>query len=143
MNQVDSAIVRMLDTYKAAVYAKDVDAFVDLYDDEVCIFDMWGAWTHDGVAAWRKTVADWFGSLGTERVVVDLNVVRTIAAPELVMLYAFVTYQAISAEGTPLRAMQNRLTWALTRADGACKIVHEHTSAPLDFVTSKVILQRD
>jgi ketosteroid isomerase-like protein len=38
--------------------------------------------------------------------------------------------------------MHNRLTWALKQENGAWKIVHEHTSAPVDFKTSKVILQR-
>ena len=38
--------------------------------------------------------------------------------------------------------MQNRLTWVLKQKDGAWKIVHEHTSAPVDFETAKVILQR-
>jgi hypothetical protein len=42
-----------------------------------------------------------------------------------------------------LRAMQNRLTWALKPAGSAWKIVHEHTSAPMGFKDSKVILQRE
>ena len=48
----------------------------------------------------------------------------------------------LSAEGRELRAMHNRLTWALKQENGAWKIVHEHISAPVDFKTSKVILRR-
>jgi ketosteroid isomerase-like protein len=53
-----------------------------------------------------------------------------------------VTYKGLSAEGRGLRAMHNRLTWALKQENSAWKIVHEHTTAPVDFKSSKVILQR-
>jgi ketosteroid isomerase-like protein len=39
--------------------------------------------------------------------------------------------------------MNNRLTWALRKTDrGKWKVVHEHSSAPIDFETAKVILNR-
>lgn len=142
MNKVEKSIMQMLDAYKAAVFAKDVDAFVTLYDQDVCVFDMWGEWSYNGVEAWRGMVTAWFGSLGSERVVIDMNSVQTIVAHDVAIVYAFVTYKGVSAEGKELRAMHNRLTWTLKQKGGAWKIVHEHTSAPVDFETSKVILQR-
>jgi uncharacterized protein (TIGR02246 family) len=138
----ESTILRVLDAYKAAVFAKDVDAFVALYDRDVCVFDMWGDWSYSGVEAWRGMVAGWFGTLGTERVVVDLDDVQTIVAQDLAVAHAFVTYKGVSAEGTELRSMHNRLTWALKQTSGVWKVVHEHTSAPVNLETSKVILQR-
>ncbi|WP_345454304.1 SgcJ/EcaC family oxidoreductase [Deinococcus aluminii] len=133
---------RVLEAYKAAVYAKDVDAFMSLYDEDVQVFDMWGTWSYDGAAAWRGMVTDWFASLGTERVVVDMEEVQTILTDEVAVAHAFVTYRGVSAEGQALRAMQNRLTCVLKQRGGTWKIVHEHSSAPADFETSKVILQR-
>jgi ketosteroid isomerase-like protein len=53
-----------------------------------------------------------------------------------------VTYQAESPAGIFLRALTNRMTLSLRQKQGAWKIVHEHTSAPADFNTSKVMLQR-
>jgi hypothetical protein len=38
-----------------AVLAKDVEAFVALYDADVRIFDPFGAWSHRGIDAWRHT----------------------------------------------------------------------------------------
>ena len=73
-------ITQVLDAYKTAVYAKDVDAFVALYDRDVRIFDMWGRWSYDGAEAWRKMVTDWFGSLGTERVGVEFADVQITSA---------------------------------------------------------------
>ncbi|MCB8991221.1 MAG: nuclear transport factor 2 family protein [Ardenticatenaceae bacterium] len=132
----------VLDTYKDAVFTKNIDAFIALYDEDVRVFDMWGEWSYNGIVAWRGMVADWFGSLGSERVVVDMNDVQEMVTHDVAVLHSFVTYKGVSAEGADLRAMQNRLTWVLKQRDGGWKIVHEHTSAPIDFTTSKVILQR-
>ena len=45
MNEPKKPIMRVLDAYKTAAFAKDVDAFVSLYDQNVCVFDMWGEWS--------------------------------------------------------------------------------------------------
>lgn len=142
MNELEKPIMRMLAAYKAAVFAKDVDAFVTLYDQDVLVFDLWGQWSYRGVAAWRGMVEGWFGSLGTERVVVEVDDVESVLAREVAVVCAFVTYKGMSAEGKELRSMVNRLTWVLEQKGGAWKVVHEHTSAPIDVETGKVILQR-
>ena len=142
MSELEKPVLQILDAYKAAVYAKDVDAFVALYDQDVCVFDMWGEWSYSGVEAWRGMVANWFGSLGSERVAVDFAEVQPIMVQEVAVIHAFVTYKGLSAEGEELRAMQNRLTLALEHKNGIWKIVHEHSSAPIDFETLKVVLER-
>jgi ketosteroid isomerase-like protein len=142
MEMTEKAIRKTLDGYKASVFAKDVDAIVALYGPDARIFDMWGEWAYEGAESWRRMVAEWFGSLGTERVRVEFDDVRTVAAGDVAMVHAFVTYKGLSAEGAELRAMTNRLTWKLRQRDGALKIIHEHTSAPADFKTGKIIPQR-
>ena len=141
MNELEKPIMQVLDSYKTAVTTKDVDAFVALYDQDVRVFDIWGEWSYKGVEAWRGMVTDWFGSLGNERVIVDMDGVQTIVEHDIAIVHAFVIYKGVSAEGKELRAMQNRLTWVLKRENSAWKIVHEHTSAPVNIETSKVILQ--
>jgi ketosteroid isomerase-like protein len=135
-------ILQVLDGYKAAVFAKDVDTFVALYDRDVLVFDMWGVWSYNGIAAWREMAAGWFGSLGTERVVVDFSDAQTIVAQDLAVAHAFVTYKAVTADGVDLRSMNNRLTVTLRQKGDGWKIVHQHTSAPIDFETAKVIFRR-
>jgi uncharacterized protein (TIGR02246 family) len=121
----------MLDKYAAAVRAKDVDAFVDLYADDVRTFDLWSVWSYDGKDALRGMVAEWFGSLGTDTVEVEYEEVRAQTGEDVAALSAFLTYRGLSAEGEELRSMNNRLTWVLQKeGDGAWKIAHEHTSAP-------------
>jgi ketosteroid isomerase-like protein len=39
--------------------------------------------------------------------------------------------------------MNNRLTWGLQKTgDGGWEVIHEHSSAPVEFDTGKVELQR-
>ena len=122
----------ILAAYAAAVRAKDVDAFVGLYSDDVRTFDLWEQWTYDGKEALRAMVAEWFGSLpADEEVVIRFDEVRTQGGLDVAAVSAFTTFAAVSPDGTELRSMNNRLTWVLRKdADGAWKIVHEHTSAP-------------
>lgn len=133
----------MLEAYAAAVRAKDADAFLSLYADDVRTFDLWGVWTCDGKDMLRGMVADWFGSLpDDEVVVVEFDDVRTQAGADVAAVSAFTTFAAESPDGTELRSMNNRLTWVLRKdADGAWKIAHEHTSAPADD-EGKVQLRR-
>jgi ketosteroid isomerase-like protein len=139
----DETIEEMLGTYADAVRRKDVDRFVALYDDDVRVFDMWERWSYDGADAWRQMVGEWFGSLGSEQVAVEFADVQTVVGDDVAAAQAFVTFKGLSAEGEELRAISNRLTWALRKTpEGRWKVVHEHTSAPVDFETGKVRLQR-
>jgi ketosteroid isomerase-like protein len=143
MTEEHESIERMLDSYVAAVHSKNVDAFITLYRENLRVFDMWDRWTYDGLDAWRAMAVDWFSSLGAERVAVEFEDVQTIVTGDLAVLHAILTIRGLSAEGDELRAMSNRLTWALQKeSGGSWKVVHEHTSAPADFDTGKVILQR-
>jgi ketosteroid isomerase-like protein len=142
VNKLNDPILQVLYDYKAAIFARDVDAFVALYDQDVVAFDMWGAWSYAGIEAWRGMAAGWLGSLGTERVVVEFSNTQTIVAQDLAVAHAFVTYKAVAASGVELRSLNNRLTVALKRKGGVWRIVHEHTSSPVDFNTAKVILKR-
>jgi uncharacterized protein (TIGR02246 family) len=122
----------MLEAYAAAVRAKDTEAFLSLYADDVRNFDLWSEWSYDGKDALRAMVSEWFGSLGSdEEVAVSFDDVRSHTAGGVGALSAFTTFRALTAGGEELRSMNNRLTWVLRKdAGGAWKIVHEHTSAP-------------
>ena len=137
------SIARVLAAYQAAVHAKDLDAFCALYDDDVHVFDMWGSWAYQGLPAWRAMAADWFGSLGSERVRVDVADLRVQGDGDFAAAHAFLRFTAESADGQVLRSLDNRLSLVLQRRAGTWKIVHEHTSAPVDFGTGKVLLRRE
>jgi uncharacterized protein (TIGR02246 family) len=122
----------MLDRYAAAVRAKDVEAFVGLYADDVRTFDLWSEWSYDGKDALRGMVAEWFGSLADDEVVaVRFDEVHTQPGSDVAGISAFTTFAAVAPDGTESRSMNNRLTWVLRRdGEGTWRIAHEHTSAP-------------
>src|SRR5262249_50053470 len=133
---------RVAEAYRAAVWAKNASAFAALYADDVRVFDLWGRWSYDGLAAWRATAEEWFGSLGRERVQVDVADLRTHAAGELAGAGAVLPYRSNGPHGGALRARQKLATWVMERRGGGWRIVHEHTSAPADFESGKVMLRR-
>ena len=132
----------VLDAYAAAVYDRDVEAFLQLYDADARVYDTWGVWVYEGTAARRQAIEGWFSSLGQERVKVSFDGVHATLGAELAVLTATGRYAAISADGVEIRSMQNRFTWGLTRVDDRWRIVHEHTSVPIGFSDLKGILQR-
>lgn len=132
MNEQSDPFLTVLDAYKQAVFTKDVDAFLALYDDDVHVFDMWDSWSLRGIHTWREMVVSWFSSLGDERVVVDFKETSTTHIGELAVGYATLTYTAISADDKKLRSLSNRITMVLRRTDESWKVFHEHTSAPID-----------
>ncbi|MDO6434465.1 nuclear transport factor 2 family protein [Flavitalea sp. BT771] len=137
MKEIES----LFETYKNAVFQKDVEAFLSIFDEHVRIFDMW-EWTYEGLVSWREMVKGWFGSLGTERVVVTFDEVQVEAAGGMAVASAYVRFAAISEQGEELRYLQNRLTWVAQQKGGVWKIIHEHTSGPVDGETMKVIMKR-
>ena len=141
--ETEKSLERVLASYQNAVRAKDVRAFLSLYDPKVRVFDAWGVWSYEGARAWQVAVEGWFTSLGSESVNVTFEDVQTSLGPDWATVSAIVTYAAISAQGERLRAMQNRLTWALRTSGHVLRIIHEHTSAPMGFNDSKAILQRE
>ena len=142
MSEVEKSITQVIETYKSAIYKKEVATLMHLYDPGVRVFDTWGVWSYEGAAAWQRAVEGWFTSLGGERVKVTFDDVQTSAGRDFAIVSAIVTYAAVSAQGEPLRAMQNRLSWGLKTSGHVPRIVHEHTSVPVGFDDMKAILQR-
>jgi uncharacterized protein (TIGR02246 family) len=142
VSDAEKEVRRVIGSYEAAVFAKDVEAFMRLYQPTVRVFDAWGVWLYEGASSWRIAVEGWFASLGTERVRVSFSEVQTTAEQALAVVSAIVTYGAESAKGEPLRSMENRITWVLRESGHVFRIAHEHTSAPIGFEDSKAILAR-
>jgi uncharacterized protein (TIGR02246 family) len=129
----EDPIQQIMNAYVVAVYNKDTTAYINLYHDDVVIFDAWGPpWTYRGLSEWCKFTEEWFVSLGDERVVVDIENVQINKASDLAVVFATVKFTAKSAEGLTLRWLQNRLTCVIELKDQVWKIKHQHTSSPID-----------
>ncbi len=142
MTDLDKPVAQLLETYRTAVATKNITTFMRLYDPQVRVFDAWGVWSYEGASAWQQAVEGWFTSMGSDKVAVSFDDLQTTATREIAVISAVVTYASVSAQGEPQRSMQNRITWALKLSAHVWRIVHEHTSAPLDFNNHTGILQR-
>lgn len=131
----------LFDTYKEAVFKKDAALFASIFDDNVHVFDLW-QWTFEGLPAWRQMAEGWFGWLGKEQCVVEFSDIQTREIGDMAYASSVVKYTGISEKGEALRSLLNRMTWVAVRKNGTWKIIHEHTSGPVDRETMKVILQR-
>jgi len=135
-------LTSLFDIYKTAVFDKDVDAYMSVFDDHLRVFDMWGLWSFDTLADWRTMTEGWFSSLKEERVVVTFSDIQVQENDAIGTATAFVRFAAISAQGEELRYLQNRLTWVALKKGGRWKIIHQHTSSPIDHGTMKAMLRR-
>ncbi|HEY0217305.1 MAG TPA: nuclear transport factor 2 family protein [Cellulomonas sp.] len=139
----DADVTRVLDAYRAAVLAQDAEALISLYTADVRVFDLWAAWSEDGLVARRTAVEEWFGSLGEETVHVSTSDVRSHLGADLAVVECFTRFEARSPDGEVLRWMSNRTTRVLVPdVAGEWRIAHEHTSAPVDPATGAAVLQR-
>jgi ketosteroid isomerase-like protein len=156
MNELEG----LLETYKDAIFQKKLETFVSLFDKDVRVFDMWGCWSYDGLAAWQEMVKGWFSSLGDLRDRVTFEEVAILQSGDLATVTAFARFAAISPQGEELRFLHSRLTLVVRRVSAVLagagpdtdpdnvgsegwKIIHQHSSVPIDGGTLKGILKRD
>jgi len=118
--------------YKQAAWDKDTESMINLYDENVLIYDMWAEGYQKGLAGWSAGINDWLGSLGEEKVKVTFEMIELQEASDLAFGSALITYQAISTENAVLRGMKNRLTVGFRKEQDEWKVIHQHTSAPID-----------
>ncbi len=143
MSDIEKQVLRVIDTYKSAVRAKNVETLMHVYDPDVRVFDAWGTWSYEGAAAWRVALEGWLTSLGSETVRVTFDDLKILSGQGFASASAIVTYAGVSAQGEELRSMQNRITWVLEMRGHVLRVIHEHTSAPIGFEDSKAILKRE
>lgn len=142
MAEVEASLAKVIAAYKAAVAARDIEAFIRLYDPAVRVFDTWGVWSYEGAAAWQVAIEGWFAAHPNDKFKVTFDEVSSVSTPAFATVSAIVTYAVVSAQGEPVNTMQNRLTWVLKTSGHVPRIIHEHTSAPAGYEDGKVMLQR-
>lgn len=139
MSALEEPVDVFLASYVAAVGAKDIDAFVELYAPEVRVFDAWSQQEYRGQDAWRAMATHWFTSLGDEKVEVQFAEVISTVGEEVAFGAALARFTAIDAQGTALRSLTNRFTVVLSKNGAKWEVIHEHTSLPIDQETGAAI----
>lgn len=133
----------LLEAYAMAVLHKDVGAYTSIFDEHIRVFDMWQEWSYDGIAAWREVATGWFDSLGSNKDVVTFSNIEITEKGGLALITAIAKFTAVSEKGDKLRYLENRLTWVAMKKEEAWKVIHQHTSSPIDFNTMQVMLQKE
>lgn len=118
--------------YEQASWNKDIESMIRLYDDNVVIYDMWTNGYQNGLTEWSIAIKDWLGSLKNENVKVIFEMIEIHESGDIGFGSALITYQAISVDDTILRSMKNRLTIGFKKKKGIWKVIHQHTSAPIN-----------
>ena len=80
--------------------------------------------------------------LDTYKKAVEAKDLHIIPDQKITGLYAYFTFTGESDSGEVMHSMDNRFTWILKNQKSNWKIIHEHSSAPIDFESNKVILKR-
>jgi ketosteroid isomerase-like protein len=118
--------------YKQSAWDKDTKSMIALYHDNVVIFDMWNQGYQTGLTEWSNVIKNWLGSLGDEKVNVIFEMTEIHESNDAGFGSALITYQAISTSNTILRSMKNRVTLGFIKQEDEWKVVHQHTSAPIN-----------
>lgn len=135
-------IKALLEKYKKAVFDKDLESYLSLFDENIRIFDMWEKWSYDSIISWKEVTTEWFSSLKDERVVVEFNDIQEKVSGDLAVVTAFVTFTAINTKGESIRSLQERLTWVIEKKNLSWKIIHSHSSGPVNHQDLKIMLLR-
>lgn len=124
--------------YAAAVFDRDLQRLVDLYAGDVLVFDSWNRWEYRGREDWAGMIAGWFEGIQDVRVRVTAKDVKTWHDAQVAGGSATLEFAALDADGQPLRSTENRLTVLLRNDGGTWRVVHQHTSVPVDFESKQV-----
>jgi ketosteroid isomerase-like protein len=133
----EAEVLRIIADQQKAVCAKDVDRIMSHYAAEFCVFNVKPPFQIRGAAEWRRvwetSLAHFPASFGTE----TRDVVITMSG-ELVVAHYLARFT-----GLPGPPFWIRVTVVYRWLDGKWKIVHEHSSAPFDPETLRVVSTLD
>jgi ketosteroid isomerase-like protein len=118
--------------YEQSAWAKDTKSMIELYHDDVLIFDMWQQGFQRGLSEWSAVIKDWLGSLNEERVRVTFEMIEINEHDTVGFASAIIKFQAIAPNDSVIRSMKNRITLGFIKKGNVWKAIHQHTSAPLN-----------
>lgn len=135
----------VLNNYKEAVFARDVERFLASYAEDARVFDCWGPWERVGIADLRTMATDWFAGLAAEDVKVKVELDNAILSQSdtIASVHCEAVFAAYENKpgGQKLRQIKNRFTFSLKKDVNGWRITHKHSSLPVNIETGKAIIQ--
>ncbi|MFG1645462.1 YybH family protein [Amycolatopsis sp. NPDC049252] len=130
----------LIESRVAAVAAKDLDALLACYAEDVTLFDAVGPLRDTGRDAERARLQEWFGAYRSA-IELDIRDLDVVADGDVAFASYLFHVRGTMLDGTDV-AMWVRSTAGLRRDDGGgggWKIVHEHSSVPFDGATGEAL----
>lgn len=118
--------------YKETAWEQNTAGMINLYSDDVIIFDMWDNEVLYDLKAWASVITKWLTSLKDEKVKVVFEKIEISEGENLAFATALIQFQAISIDNTVVRSMKNRISLGFVKTEGFWKVKHQHTSVPID-----------
>lgn len=131
----------ILDQYTEAVWNKDVEAFLALYDDNIRDYDAWEQWEYAGIHEFRTLPVNWFRESEGHRVKVTFMYPEIHQSGHLAAVWSQVVYSAYDERDRLKHFISNRMTLVLEKPGNDWKIIHEHTSVPVDQETGQGVFK--
>lgn len=124
----------ILDNYKESVLKLDLDQFMSMYDASIHIFDTWTNWEMRGIDNWRKVVEDWFAMLRRDRSTLRVSYedLVVVESDELAYIHTGIRFSEFNPNNIEFRHLTNRFTLVLKKIGDEWKIIHEHSSLPIN-----------
>jgi ketosteroid isomerase-like protein len=133
----EAEVLRIIADQQKAVCAKDVDRIMSHYAAEFCVFNVKPPIQIREAAEWRRvwetSLAHFPASFGMETRDVSITMSSELAVAHYLARFT----------GLPGEPFWFRVTAVYRRMEGKWKIVHEHSSAPFDPETLRVVFRLD
>jgi ketosteroid isomerase-like protein len=138
----DREIGEILNRFSQFVQAKDLAGLLELFSDEVVVFDLQTPFQYVGSRALMSRLSDWFKSYD-RGISYDFDQLRVHSTDSLAVAHALVKCSGVLSGDTRRDEMWMRVTFTFMKTEGDWLIVHQHSSEPFDMETGRVISQRD
>lgn len=120
----------LIERYTQAATNLNRDALISLYAHDVRIFDLMAPWQNHGSDEWASRIDHWFSGVGSDPAI-TASEIEVTTTEGMAVLSMNMGYYHTNQEGNR-EGMTNRLTWVAVPDGDDWKIIHEHTSIPLN-----------
>ena len=136
---MSTAITTLIDQWKQAVTAKDVEKIVSFYADDIVSFDAVGALQIKGKAAYR---AHWEECMKVcpGPGIFEFHQLHIVPAADSAFAFWLARCGGAGPDGV-VKACWMRVTAGYQRLNGQWQVVHEHWSAPFDMETGTTLFE--
>jgi uncharacterized protein (TIGR02246 family) len=137
MTSTETEIKTLLDTWSAAVAAKDVDGLMTLYAPNIVYFDAVPPLQVTGVTSVRKNFQRWF-DLWASGIKSESRDLRIIASNDTAVAFKLHRSSGVRKDGREA-GMWVRVTVVCRRFNSHWLITHEHVSVPADMQGGRAV----